>query len=269
MLFTRNDDYFGGQTLDQALPLLGAGPISAMTSAAASGRRSGRPSTGAAHHRRRRAQGQRLEQFPPRADGCRSDRPLLRDQVQRQQRHQHPHRNELRHRRRGAAISLGCRALAAPVAARQPTTRPASAIRPRPSAASASPAIRPPPNSDVLLMSAGSSPSSPARRVSSARAARASSRLATTPPAPSQSDVARLTKPPNDSAYGDEQHGRVEDEVDGAAGAPSSRSAASASRANHELAHELDREAGADADPDRGALVRLVVGQAAAGCRRT
>src|SRR6185369_8815286 len=57
------------------------------------------------------------------------------------------------------------------------------------------------------------------------------------------------------------QHRRVEDEVDRAA-APRLLVAAPALAREDELADELDREAGGDAEPDRGALVGLVVGEA-------
>src|SRR6185369_4958220 len=107
-------------------------------------------------------------------------------------------------RPRGAARRKGATLTRRRLGALQPTTSDPSATRPSPSAASASPAIRPPPKSDVAVMSEGSAPASPGASRRLRRAARASIRLATTPPAPSQSDVAKLTKPPNESAYGDD-----------------------------------------------------------------
>src|SRR5204862_6210147 len=71
-----------------------------------------------------------------------------------------------------------------------------SPATPRPSAASASPAIRPPPISDELLMSGGR----PSSRACSASRVSVSSALENTPPAPNHSAVCRLTKPPKDSA---------------------------------------------------------------------
>src|SRR5438093_9193728 len=68
---------------------------------------------------------------------------------------------------------------------------------PNASAASASPAMSPPPTSEVVLMSGGSA------TFSCFRLAKLLVRLATTPPAANHVDVGRLTKPPNDDAYGD------------------------------------------------------------------
>ena len=73
----------------------------------------------------------------------------------------------------------------------------AKPIKPRPRAANASPAIRPPPTSDVELISLGSAALSLAFPV---RLVIVSTALATTPPAANHADVGRLTKPPNEDA---------------------------------------------------------------------
>ncbi len=111
-LFTRNDDYFGGQSLDQAPIYSTQANLSydfgrgIWASFGATFYRGGRTTVNDA------SQGRRAEQFAHGIDGRRADRPLLLDQVQRQQRHQHAYRHELRHRRPGAAIPLGCGTLA-------------------------------------------------------------------------------------------------------------------------------------------------------------
>src|SRR5205807_7075029 len=79
----------------------------------------------------------------------------------------------------------------------QPNTVARRPAMPRLSAASASPAMRPPPTSDVVLMSSGS-----ASRAS-LRFGKLSMKLASAPPAANHVDVIRLTKPPNDDAYGE------------------------------------------------------------------
>src|SRR6185312_8805689 len=59
--------------------------------------------------------------------------------------------------------------------------------------------MRPPPKSDVLLMSSGTAPRAPGRfglrNVLNA--------LETMPPAPNQREVLRFTNPPNEDAYGE------------------------------------------------------------------
>ena len=67
-------------------------------------------------------------------------------------------------------------------------------------AASESPPINPPPMSDIVLMSAGISPSTgPA---SGFRFGKVSKSELIIPPNPNQIVVGKLTKPPNDEAYG-------------------------------------------------------------------
>src|SRR5437868_2158343 len=79
----------------------------------------------------------------------------------------------------------------------QPKTVASSPAMPSPSAASASPAMSPPPTSDVVLMSSGS-----ASRAS-LRFGKLLTKLASAPPAANHVEVIRLTKPPNDDAYGE------------------------------------------------------------------
>src|SRR5881394_609020 len=74
---------------------------------------------------------------------------------------------------------------------------PTSPTIPSPRAARASPAMRPPPRSEVLLMSEGRSSSD------FPLGARVFHKLETMPPAPNQTEVPRFTKPPNENAYGD------------------------------------------------------------------
>src|ERR1700681_3833610 len=79
----------------------------------------------------------------------------------------------------------------------QPTKVAGRPAIPKPSAASASPAMSPPPTSEVVLMSSGSAG---ALFLSLGKLL---TKLANTPPAANHADVSRLTKPPNDDAYGD------------------------------------------------------------------
>ena len=114
--FGTNHDFFGGQTVEKD-PLYSIqanlsydfpGGVWASLGIDLLQRR--------ADHGQRRAQGRHARQQPLRPDRGGADRPLLLDQVQCQQRHQHPHRLRLRHHRRGRAVPVG----RGPVARRAP-----------------------------------------------------------------------------------------------------------------------------------------------------
>src|SRR4029450_596653 len=79
----------------------------------------------------------------------------------------------------------------------QPSTVASNPAMPNPSAASASPALRAPPTNDAVLMSSGRAAGL------SLRMGMLLSALASTPPPANHAEVGRLTKPPNDDAYGD------------------------------------------------------------------
>src|SRR5688572_16472888 len=88
------------------------------------------------------------------------------------------------------------------LASAPPAMRPA---RPRNSANNDSPAMRPPPTSDVDDMSSGNASPSPGEPLCllGLRAESALMSDATMPPSPNHTDVVKPTKPPNDDAYGD------------------------------------------------------------------